>query len=332
VATQTTSDYFHGALEERKRRLTAAMSSGHADAGLNSLLAEVDAALDRLHDGTFGNCEGCNGTIEGDRLLADPLIRFCLDHLTEAQRRELERDLEGAAAMQRALLPAAQVRRNGWHICSHYKPAGPVSGDYCDVIVRDGDGGRGDELYFIVGDVSGKGVSASLFMSQLHAMFRSLASVKMELDEMLASANRLLCESSVAGRYATLICARVNGSGEVEIVNAGHPAVWLVGANGVEEIAATGLPLGLFRNSTYTTARVRVNPRETLFLYTDGLSEAQNAEGVEYSHGRLGEFIQRGHGLSPEKLMEAWVGDLQAFSEGGKAADDLTLMLARRES
>jgi phosphoserine phosphatase RsbU/P len=322
------NNYFQGALEERKKLLSAAISGTAADERLVSLLSEVDAALRRLAAGTFGLCEECHDSVEQERLIADPLVRFCLDHLTAKERRALEADLEQAATLQKSLLPARDSRAAGWHVHYHYRPAGPVSGDYCDVILENGGGGG---VFFLVGDVAGKGVSACLLMTQLHGMFRSLISVRMPLVDLLGAANRLLCETATAGQYATLVCGRSGVDGDVEIASAGHLPVWVGCAGGLRGISATGLPLGLFRNASYTTEKFRALAGETLVVYTDGLSEARDSGGNEYGGKRVNEFLAGRHHLAPAELSGAFLEDLRGFCGGRALTDDLTLMVVRRE-
>src|SRR5262245_35766196 len=103
-------------LVERRRALQDAADTVPGQADAVRLAAEVDAALERMDEGTFGICETCHESIEADRLLADPLIRFCIDHLTEPEQRALEQDLELASRIQRELLPKADVRVDGWDI------------------------------------------------------------------------------------------------------------------------------------------------------------------------------------------------------------------------
>src|ERR1051326_2085783 len=127
-------------LIQRRQRLEQAIESD-GSGRLGSLLEEVDAALSRIDEGTYGICEYCHESIECERLVADPLVRVCLDHLTRQERSALEQDLELAAQVQQGLLPASRkIERDGWHICYHYEPAGIVSGDYCDVIDAGGGG------------------------------------------------------------------------------------------------------------------------------------------------------------------------------------------------
>lgn len=142
-----------------------------------------------------------------------------------------------------------------------------MSGDYCDLIPSDG------QLFFALGDVSGKGVAASMRMTQLHALFRSLTGLALPLGQMVTQANRIFCESSLAGQYATLVCGQAKPTGEVEIHNAGHLPAIVVGHGGVLRIESTGLPLGMFQEVDFSATRVHLDAGDTLFLYTDGLSE-----------------------------------------------------------
>src|SRR5262245_44482935 len=123
--------YLRTELERRHRRLQTALKSSPAEPGLSLLLDEVDAALSRLDNGRFGLCEVCRDPIERDRLLADPLVRFCLDDLTSDERKALEHDLALAARIQRGLLPPQHAIIKNWELTYHYQPAGVVSGDYC---------------------------------------------------------------------------------------------------------------------------------------------------------------------------------------------------------
>src|SRR5947207_15163998 len=126
--------YLRTELEQRRERLHAALHSPAADASLSQLLTAVDEALRRIDQGTFGLCETCHDSVEAERLLADPLVRFCLDHLTSVEQRALESDLSLAASIQRALLPNLGMTPAGWDVSLHYKPAGMVCGDYCQLV------------------------------------------------------------------------------------------------------------------------------------------------------------------------------------------------------
>jgi phosphoserine phosphatase RsbU/P len=328
MATIGDTTRFKDQLESRRQRLVSAIQIAPRE-DLTSLLAEVDSALERIGHGTYGICESCHDTVEYDRLTADPLVRFCLDHLSEPERRALERDVETAASIQRTLLPPASIRAPGWHVHYRYQPAGPVSGDYCDVIQSaNGDGG----FVFLLGDVAGKGISASMLMTQLHAMFRALIPMHRPIADVLGMANRMFCESTNAGLYATLVCGRASRDGRVELGSAGHPPVWLAGCQEASAIGATGLPLGMFSTSRYSTTTMRLEPDQSLILYTDGLSELRNQDGVEYGQKRLREFAEANPGLDPVALSDAFLKDVKEYSAGAAPLDDLTLMVIRREA
>lgn len=319
--------YLREQLEVRRQRLLAAMVDSPQSHALDGLLQEVDEALGRMEKGTFGICESCHESIEKESLLANPLVRFCLDHLSAAERRALQDDLDLASQIQQKLLPAPHVRSNGWEAHYHYQPAGLVSGDYCDLILpENGDG----ELVFVVGDVSGKGVAASLLMTHLHAMFRSLTSVGLPLDQRMSMVNRVFCESTIAGQYATLMCGHACHGGQIEISGAGHLPGLIVHKGGVTEVAATGLPLGMFCNSQYESRKIQLQVDDSLILYTDGLSEVSDPSGCEYGERRLTEFLSTQHALAPKDLTAACLEDLRRFSAGPRPADDLTLMAIRR--
>lgn len=324
-----TDPFLQSQLTERKRRLENALAGNPENNSLSRLLAQVDSALDRMEKGAYGICEECHDTIERDRLLADPLVRLCLDHLTAPQRRRLEEDLELAARVQQRLLPPRPFRAHGWRAHYHYEPLGVVSGDYCDLIASE-NGIEG--LLFLLGDVSGKGVAASLLMTHLYAMFRSLASVGLPLAEMMARANRLLCESTSAGQFATLVCGRASRSGQVEIGSAGHGPVLALRNGEITAFASTGMPLGMFSDGDYPIHRTTLEPGDSLFLFTDGASEARDALGEEYGVDRLAKLVSCQRTLAPEALVGACLKELRDFSLGAPKTDDLTLLVLRRES
>jgi sigma-B regulation protein RsbU (phosphoserine phosphatase) len=316
--------YLRTELEQRRERLHEALHSPAADASLSQLLAAVDTALSRINQGTFGLCETCHETIDAERLLADPLVRFCLDHLTSAEQRALESDLSLAARIQRALLPKAGLAPAGWDVRFHYQPAGMVSGDYCDLFETDGG------LLFMLGDVSGKGVAASMLMSHLHATFRSLAEAGLPLDRMVEDANRIFCESTLAGQFATLVVGRAAHDGSVEFVSAGHLPVLHIHGDGASPKDSTGVPLGMFCNARFPVHQLKLAQRDTLFLYTDGLTEARNRAGAEYGLNRIRALAARHIETRPAELISECLKDMLIFVEGLKQTDDLTLLALRR--
>lgn len=314
--------FLHNQLEERKRRLEMVITQSPEDANLEALLREVDSALDRFAAGTYGMCEACDGSVERARLLADPLIRYCLDHLNELERATLQRDLDLATELQRGLLPPADLKVHGWETSYHYAPLGPVSGDYCDLYPYDG------QLFFMLGDVSGKGVAASMRMTQLHALFRSLIGMGLPLAEIVSHINRFLCDSNLAGQYATLVCGRATAGGDVEIFNAGHLPVVAAQQSNVRLLESTGFPLGMFRDASYTSACLKLNQGDLLFLFTDGLSEANGHDG-EYGVDRVTNLVGGLAACRAAGVIAACIEDLRGFAGDNPGVDDVTLLALR---
>jgi sigma-B regulation protein RsbU (phosphoserine phosphatase) len=312
-------------LMDRRQRLNEAVVAFPGRSHLTSLLQEVDAALSRIDTGSFGLCETCHEPIEEERLAADPLTRFCLDHLTAPEQRALEQDLELAARIQSALLPRNDMIFGGWHALYHYEPAGPVSGDYCDLIQAE-DG----SVFFMFGDVSGKGVAASMLMAHLHAMIRALTGTGLPLSKIVERASRLFCESTLAAQYATLVCGRATPSGTVELCNAGHLDPLLVQNSAVRPISATGLPLGLFCTEEFSIETVKMNSGDRLVLFTDGLSESRNSREEEFGTGPIIDTFINHSKLSASDVMRACISRASAFRAGARAHDDLTLMIIER--
>ncbi len=315
-------------LLERRGRLAGALTlEKYAD--VIDLLQEVDSTLERLDVGEYGLCVDCHVPIEGTRLLADPLVRVCLDCLSEDERHALEHDLETAASIQAALLPEPNLALRGWDIHYRYEPLGPVSGDHVDLIRPQNDS---DSLTFLFGDVAGKGVSASILMSHLHALFRSLLPLELPLDELVERANRLFSESTTPSSYATLVVGRTSGNGVVEMVNAGHCPPLVVQNGEISSVLPTGLPLGMFGTSKFRVRRLKLVEDDLLFLYTDGLSEASNAQGEEYGVPRISAVLERVRGLAAAAAAGVCLDELSAYRNGAPRSDDLTIMALRRAS
>jgi sigma-B regulation protein RsbU (phosphoserine phosphatase) len=320
-----TNDLLIRQLEDRKQRLHVAIGQSPDTAQYGRLLAEVDAALARVATGTYGMCEVCHDPVEPERLLADPLLRFCIDHLSEQEQRDLEKDLQTAGRIQRGLLPSPDLAGGGWDVHYHWEPAGVVSGDWCDLVPREG-----GELFFMFGDVSGKGVAAAILMSHLHATFRTLVAAESTVSELVERANKVFRESTLAPYFATLVCGRASSDGRVEICNAGHCPPYVLGAGGVSTVDPTGLPVGTFYSTAYASRTVALAPGDTLVLYTDGVTEARNRSDAEYGAPRLARTLARTRGLAARDVVTTCLEDLAAHLAGAPKRDDLTLMAIRR--
>jgi sigma-B regulation protein RsbU (phosphoserine phosphatase) len=230
-----------------------------------------------------------------------------------------------AAAIQAGLLPPHNVVHSNWQADYHYEPAGPVSGDYCDLVSTE-DG----SLYFMLGDVSGKGIAASMLMAHLHAMFRALIGVGLPLERMVERASRVFCESTRASQYATLACGRAGTQGDVELCNAGHLPPLLRRGTEVKQIDATGLPLGLFCGEEFSIERVTLHKGDLLVLYTDGLTEGQDTSGAEFGVRPLVDLAKERRSCSAQELVKACVTRAADFRSRTSIRDDLSLMVIQR--
>jgi sigma-B regulation protein RsbU (phosphoserine phosphatase) len=255
---------------------------------------------------------------------ANPLLDFCLDDLTHKERDALESELNLAACLQQALLPRHDSSDPGWQICYHYAPAGLLSGDYCDFFESN------SGLFFLLGDVSGKGVAASMLKSHLHATFRSLADSDPPLDIMVEAANRIFSQITLAGQFATLVVGRAERDGGVEFVSAGHPPVLHLRKDTARHESATGIPLGVFDGVRFPSRRLSLDPGDMLLLYTDGLTESCNSAGEEYGFRRIKRVATQHLRTTPSKLISECLSDHRNFQAGAKQVDDLTLLVIRR--
>jgi len=306
-------------LSERRDRLQETIKYIPDPSKLYNLLQQVDSALERIDSGSYGICDVCHDPIETDRLLSDPLLTVCLDHLNHYQRKALEQDLEFAIKIQRNLLPENNLTVNGWDFNYHYSPAGAVSGDFCDFIKLDD-----ESVLFVLGDVSGKGISASLMMSHLHALIRSLLSFNLPVNEIVTRANRLFCESTLSTHYATMVFGKANSTGRIELCIAGHNPPLLVMDGKVNTLNATGVPVGLFCQSEYELVNVNLQKGNSLILYTDGLTEASVNE-VEYGEERLKEQLIKSGAHSANSILDTIINDHKNFLKDSAPFDDITV-------
>lgn len=310
----------------RKEKIQKAISGQIVPMHLVNLLKEVDSALERIDSGTFGLCVVCSDPIDPERLIVDPLTRVCLDHLSTNQQKELEEDLTVATHIQKAMLPKNNRRLKGFEVYYHYDAAGAVSGDYCDVIDP---GSDSNSLYFILGDVSGKGIAASMLMTHLRAMFQSLVPLGIGIANLMSRASRLLCESTTSYHFATLLCVKANKDGKTEICNAGHCPPLLIGSDRISRLDSNGMPIGIFCESEYTMTNFNLKSGEMILLYSDGLTEAMKGDNL-YGMERLEEFSAVNRNLPPAEFVKRLVSELYGFLDGDPRKDDLTIMAIKK--
>jgi sigma-B regulation protein RsbU (phosphoserine phosphatase) len=232
-----------------------------------------------------------------------------------------------ASRVQWALLPEENLCFADWEVHYRYLPVGLVSGDYCDAVACKESG----VLHFMLGDVSGKGVSAAFFMARLSALFRTLVGEGLPVEGLVSRANDLFAGSTLASQYATLVYGRAYTDGRVELCNAGHCRPILLHGGESTCLESTGIPVGLFAGHPYQVKTVDLKPGDTLLLYTDGITEALNPQGEEYGEDRICRILREQGTPACCGLAKSLLSDLDAFTSGVPRKDDLTVMVIRRD-
>jgi sigma-B regulation protein RsbU (phosphoserine phosphatase) len=233
------------------------------------------------------------------------------------ERQKMSAEAHEARAIQQALLPKSSPYVPGFAISGFSIPAGAVGGDWYDFIPLD-DGRWG----LVLADVSGKGTAAALLMSATRGMLRSLAETNYGPGEVLKRLNRLLVEDFPPGKYVTMIYAVLDpASRTLTYSNAGHLLPLLVHEDRVRRLETEkGMPLGLGFGS-FSEVEVQIPQGSRLVFYSDGITEAENAQHEEYGLPRL-----EGHVLRPEVCAESVLQDVRLFVDGASLRDDATVI------
>jgi phosphoserine phosphatase RsbU/P len=237
---------------------------------------------------------------------------------------DLQTQPELARQVQLRLLPERRCCLSDWEVAFSYESAGFVSGDYVNLIPA-----GADAFYFALGDVSGKGVAASMLMSHLHATLRTLLPSNRTIEEVVTIASSTFCQSALPAQFATLVLGKADRSGTVELVNAGHNPVLLLEGAEVEVIAGASLPLGMFCSTEFASVKRRVNPESTLFLYSDGITESTDEAGNEFDQSRLADALLQSRNLLPSAVVETIQRTIVRYTNGEQPSDDRTMLALR---
>jgi sigma-B regulation protein RsbU (phosphoserine phosphatase) len=241
-----------------------------------------------------------------------------------AAESRLAHELQIAASIQQSMLPkpgASRVPR-GVRVAAALVPARQVGGDFYDYFaLRDG------RLLFVIGDVSDKGIPAALFMARVSGLIRVLGNVGEQPEKILARINSRLSEGNDACMFVTLICGVLDPrDGRLQYASAGHEAPLIRRADGRIELLAmdNGPAVGIESVAEYRASEARIGPGDTLVLFTDGVSEAAAADGMQLGTERLGQLMHGGEDTA--HLVRRVVDSLADGSAGYRVEDDLTLM------
>jgi serine phosphatase RsbU (regulator of sigma subunit) len=249
--------------------------------------------------------------------------------LTEAyvEKQRIDEALKLARDIQMSILPKRFPpfpEREEFEIFASIEPAKEVGGDFYDFFFVDR-----DNLCFCIGDVSGKGIPAALFMAVTKTLIKAKTSKGMYPDEILSCVNKELCVDNDASMFVTIFCGILNTrTGEVLYCNGGHnPPYIFTKARGVEVLGTnTGMALGVYEAARYSTNTVTLAPGDSIFLYTDGVTEAMDINGAFYTDERLKRFLENQKNIEIVERLRNTLNDLNIFASGAPQADDITLM------
>jgi serine phosphatase RsbU (regulator of sigma subunit) len=242
----------------------------------------------------------------------------------ERERQRLEQQIQIARDIQQALLP------HGFRDFPHLEAAGinypclTVGGDYFDVFPVS------DELTaFVIADVSGKGLGAALLTTMLQGAFSGMT-IGVDPARIITRVNCYLCEHSEVGRYATLFFGILSSTGELEFINAGHPSPLLLRRDGIAEPFSEGsFPVGLVPSAEYTAYHEKLQPGDTLILFSDGVTEAMDPNEELFGIERLRDALTDQRNTPLEVVQKAVLDSVEQFTRGATQADDITLFLVR---
>jgi sigma-B regulation protein RsbU (phosphoserine phosphatase) len=242
----------------------------------------------------------------------------------ERERQRLEQEIGIARDIQQALLPKNFRKFAHLAVSGVNLPCLSVGGDYFDVFPLDD-----HRTAFLIADVSGKGLGAALVTTMLQG---ALSGMTLGTDpaRVLNHVNRFLCDHVEVGRYATMFFGVLDDSGKLEYINAGHPSPILLRGSTAEEAFTEGsFPVGLVPEAEFSATTLKLEPNDTLLLFSDGVTEAMDPEEQLYGVARLRGVLQGKQELPLDEIQKTVLESVENFARGARQADDLTVLLVR---
>ena len=242
------------------------------------------------------------------------------------EKQKLEKDLELARNIQKNLLPKNIPQMKSFDLMAFNMSARQVGGDYYDIVKLDD-----ERTLFAIGDVSGKGVPAALMMANVQAFLKSICKQKMPLDEATNLMNDLVSENTTMGSFITFFWGILNETTkEMIYVNAGHNPPLLVRNGEIIKLKTGGMILGVIATMVpYKSEKVQLQTGDALILFTDGISEAMNPDGEEFTDERLEALSQDIYTESSEKILEKITGEVKLFTQDAEQSDDITSLIIK---
>ena len=245
------------------------------------------------------------------------------------EKGRLEQELSMARRVQVSLLPRQMPQIPGWEFIARWKPARQVGGDYYDFIETEN-----KQLGLVIADVTDKGMPAALFMAFTRSIIRANLDHTPSPDAGITRANRLICQESDNSLFVTMFYGQLNlQTGELTYVNAGHnPPIHVAPSQSIPTawLTRTGIPLGVEEDSTYTQESVQLKPGEFIVLYTDGVTEAMDADDNLFGEDRLKGVLLENRDRPAPEIAAALEQAIDQFTGPIAPHDDITIVIARR--
>ncbi|MGA2752765.1 MAG: SpoIIE family protein phosphatase [Terracidiphilus sp.] len=242
----------------------------------------------------------------------------------ERERQRLEQELSIARTIQQALLPHGLTDFPHLAVTGVHYPCHEVGGDYFDVVQV-----SEDRTAVLIADVSGKGLGAALLTTMLQGALSGLT-MGAEPVKVFNHINRFLCRHAEVGRYATMFIGLLSQDGMLEYIKAGHPSPLLLRQGNVSELYTEGsFPVGLIPEAEYTSARLQLEPEDTLVLFSDGVTEAENSAHALFEVTGLSQVLAGQKDVPVEELQQSVLDAVRDFTKGAEQSDDITLLVVR---
>jgi sigma-B regulation protein RsbU (phosphoserine phosphatase) len=245
------------------------------------------------------------------------------------QEKRLEQDLALARELQFRLLPQALPNLANAELAAKFSPARAIGGDLYDFLRYSGEG----VVSICIGDVSGKGAPAALYAGLVSGIMRSHAAEEPAPAEMLSCINLSLSERPIEGQFVSVICALWNDEARtVQIANSGLPRPIYCHDGKIEMIDVIGLPLGLFTTADYDEVHFKCHPGDVFVFFSDGISDARNADDHSFGRTRIEKVVAANSGASAQAIVDAIFAAVNKFSAGQIAFDDQTVVALKVKS
>jgi serine phosphatase RsbU (regulator of sigma subunit) len=299
------------------------------------ILLLVALALLIFMNGTQFSWTGGNGTLRVatfNGAFWGGLLLLLLLVLEVADRVVMKRDLQIAKEIQAWLLPASAPAVPGLEIAFATRPANTVAGDYYDVFARSSGERDNDHFVIAIADVAGKSIPAAMLMATFQASLKTLARTPGSLEDLVGRMNTYACSNSQNGRrFTTAFIAEYEAaSRKLTYVNAGHnPPMLRRSAGAVERLTAGGVPIGIVEGAPYEAGTVTLEAGDWLVIFTDGVTEAENARAAEYGEVRLAAVVNTNAGVTPQAMLDTVMRDVDLFVGDAAQHDDVTLLLLK---